>query len=202
MEVAAGRRRGQHGRLAGQRRPVARPVLGVGIRNRLDERLRVRVQRLAEDLAHRSRFHDLPRVHDSDPVGEMASRRKVVRDVEERDPEFSLELPQQPQNRNAHGGIEHRNGLVRDDEFRVEDHRARDGDPLPLAPAELVRILRLEQLGRIELHVLEGLVDPLGTFLGIAEVVDGEGLLEDPVDREGRVHGGVRILRDDPRLPT
>ena len=65
-----------------------------------------------------------------------------------------------------------------------------------------MRILRLEQIRGIELYVFESLLDPLGAFLRGADSVDREWFLQDSIDREGRIHRRIRILRDNPRRPA
>src|SRR4029453_15293796 len=62
------------------------------IRYGREQEPRVRVERLGEDLLHRSLLDDLTGVHDHDLVRDVPSAGEVVGDVEERDLPLLLEL--------------------------------------------------------------------------------------------------------------
>ena len=66
-----------------------------------------------------------------------------------------LQVAQQVDDLLLHGAVERRGRLVEDDELRVQDHGAGDGDALALAAGEFMRIAVAP--GRIEPHLLEGL---------------------------------------------
>ncbi len=65
----------------------------IGHEDRSNQGRSIRMQRPLDDLISRSHFYDLAKIHDCDPVANMASRSKVVRDVDERDPS----APRKPQ---------------------------------------------------------------------------------------------------------
>ena len=77
-----------------------------------------------------------------------------------------------------HGHVEHRDGLVGDEEVGVEDEARGDGDALPLAAGELVRIAVEEELGRVEARRAEGLLDLAPPLLLRADPVHHERLLD------------------------
>ena len=56
----------------------------------------------------------------------------------------------------AHGDVEHRDGLVGDEQRRAEHQAAGDGHPLALAAGELVRVPLREGLDRREADLLQG----------------------------------------------
>ena len=81
VERAAQRRLGRVGDLAA--RQVARHLLvGVGLGDRLEERLGVGVPRVGEDLVGGPDLHDPAEVHDRDAVAEVLRGRQVVGDVD------------------------------------------------------------------------------------------------------------------------
>ncbi len=57
---------------------VCRDRLG----DRLDERLRVGMQGVVDDVVGTPYFDDAPKVHDGNPVGKIARRGEIVRNVE------------------------------------------------------------------------------------------------------------------------
>ena len=82
----------QPGRHAHRVRRLARQdlrdglLVGVAPGHDRDQRLRVRVLRVAHDLLGRPFLDDPPQVHDRDPVGEVRGRREVVGDHEDAHP--------------------------------------------------------------------------------------------------------------------
>ena len=78
----------------------------------------------------------------------MADDVQVVRDEDVREVELVLEVLEQVEDLRLHGDVERRDGLVADDQLRVDRERARDADALALAAGELVRepvvVLRVE----------------------------------------------------------
>jgi hypothetical protein len=93
--------------------------------------------RVLVHLLGRAELLDPSGVHHRQPVGHRQGLLLVVRDVEERDADlllqrFQLELKGLPELR-----VERTEGLVKQEDRRVEDERSREGDPLLLASREL-----------------------------------------------------------------
>src|SRR6266581_7044974 len=97
MKPATGGRRHEARRLPRQRGSLPQAVLRIRIWDCLHQCLCVRVQRLCEYATDRTRFRESPGVHDADPVSKMTRGRQVMRHIQKGEPEFLLELPQQPQ---------------------------------------------------------------------------------------------------------
>ena len=115
-----------------------RLLVGVAPRHDRDQRLRVRVLRVADDVPRRPLLDDPAEVHDRDPVGEVGRRREVVRDHQHAHP-VPAQAVEQAEDPRPHRDVEHRDGLVGDQELRLEHERRRDRDALALAARELVR---------------------------------------------------------------
>ena len=88
-------------------------------------------------------FDDAAREHHGDAVADLAHEPQVVRDEKIRQAQPRAQVEQQIHDLRLDGHVERRHRLVEDDERRLEGERARQADPLALAAAELVRILRL-----------------------------------------------------------
>ena len=99
---------------------------------------------------------DPAQVHDHDPVGELRGRREVVRDHQDAEPALRA-ARERIEHAGAHRDVEHRDGLVGDEQLRLEHERGRDRDALALAARELVRVAVEEQLGRVEARPLQRL---------------------------------------------
>src|SRR5262245_56609521 len=67
-------------------------LLGRERRPRLEKAVRVRVERMGEELLHGRVLHDLRRVHDGDVVGELGHHAQVVGDDHDRHAEFRLQV--------------------------------------------------------------------------------------------------------------
>jgi hypothetical protein len=65
-----------------------------------------------------------------------------VRDEEQSDPLFPLQLQQDAQDLRSHGDVQRRHRFVGDDELRVEREGAGDRDALSLTSAHVVRVPR------------------------------------------------------------
>ena len=116
------------------------------------------------DLPRRTGLLDLARVHHRDPVRERQRLVLVVRDVHERHSEPLLQRAQLPAQLNAKLGVEIGQRLVEQQDLRLQDERASDGDALLLSAGELVRPAlsqtreadELEDVGHATLAIFAG----------------------------------------------
>src|SRR5215472_11338579 len=138
--VEAAARRGREGarHFAGDRQLLAR-LVGMRRQSRGKERLRVWVERFFAKFEGFGQFDDLPEIHDRDAVADMRHGRKIVPDEDIADAEPRLQFLELVHDLSADRHVERRDRLVEHYEPRVSDEGARDGDALPLTPAEFVR---------------------------------------------------------------
>jgi hypothetical protein len=121
--------------------------------------------------------------------------RQVVRDQHEREVVLALQVAQQVEDLCLDRDVERRDGLVGDDQLRLQRERARDADALTLAAGELVRVA-VVVLG-VEPHLLHQFLDrALALAVPLLQAVDHERLADDRSDRLARVQRRVRILED------
>src|SRR6266513_199703 len=199
VEPAAGRRVDRARDVARQDDPLP-PQLRVRDRHRREQRLRVRMLGVAEQLFGLRQFHDLPEVHDGDPVADVLHDRQVVRDEQVRQPELLLQLLQEVEHLRLDAHVQRRDRLVGDDELGIDGEGAGDADALPLAAAELVRV----PVGvvRGEADDLEELLHPPDLFFAAGEPVDLQRLADDVPDGHPRVERGIGVLEDDLHVPA
>src|SRR5262245_28193913 len=146
MEAAARRDADRVRRLTAQDLQALAPAR-VRTRNDREERFRVRVLWTRDDILRWPLLDDPVEVHDRDPVREERGRGEVVRDHEHR--KSALAQPvEELQDTRPDGYVEHRDGLVGDEQSRSEDERGRDRHPLTLTAGELVRISVEEEIRR------------------------------------------------------
>src|SRR5687767_10387469 len=119
----------------------------VDARDRAQQSLRVRVERLLEQLAHRCFLHHLGAVHHDHALRGLGDDAHVVRDEHDGHAELGLQLVQQLQDLGLDRHVERRGRLVGDEEVGITGQRHGDHHALPHAAGELVRILLHAALG-------------------------------------------------------
>ena len=192
-EPAARRRVDRARDVAGQHDPLALALdHRVGLGDRRQQRLRVRVGGRRVQLLGRADLHQLAEVHHGDDVGDVAHDGQVVGDEQVRQVELVLQVLQQVDDAGLDRHVERRHRLVEHDERRVEGQRPGDADALALAAGELVRVAA-GVVGR-QPDELEQLLDLLVVVAG--DLVDLQRLLDRAADGEPRVERGVRVLED------
>ena len=98
-EAAAGGQVQQIGRLA---LDLMKPLVGaVRIRHRLDQRFRVRVLRIGENVVDPALLLYLPGVHDDDPGGQRAQHAKIMGDEDDRESALRMRALQEKKKKPA-----------------------------------------------------------------------------------------------------
>ena len=139
MEPAARWRIQRAGYVAGEDDALASQHVGSDGNGR-HQRLRVGMQRVAEELPPVGQLDHLAQVHHRDPVADVLDDAHVVGDEQVGQAELPLQLLQEVQDLRLDRDVEGRDRLVADDEVRLEGQRAGDPDPLSLAAGEFVRV--------------------------------------------------------------
>ena len=174
------------------------PARRVRDRHGREERARVRMLGRRVELLLVRDLGDLAEVHHEHAVGDVTDDVQVVRDEDVREPEVALQVLEQVQDLRLHGHVEGGDGLVADDQLRVDRQGARDADPLPLPAGELVR--EAVVVLRVQADDLQQLLDAaLDLRLG-ADLVHLERLGDDEADPLALVQARVRILEDHHQL--
>ncbi|MBW8896489.1 MAG: ABC transporter ATP-binding protein [Acidobacteria bacterium] len=156
-------------------------------RNRRQQRARVRMRGSREDRFRFSHLHNLSQVHHRYPAANVTHQPEIVRDEQIRELQPLLQIHQQIDDLRLHRYIEGGDGLVGDDERRVERQSAGQADALSLAAAELMRVAR--QLGRIETDQLEQFGHSRFSIACVSDAVNDQRFLDD------RPHPHARIQR-------
>ena len=119
---------------------------------------------------------------------------EVVGDEHVRQAELLLQVLQQVEDLRLHRDVQRRDGLVAEDELRVDGEGARDADALPLPAGELVRepVVVL----RVEPDDLEELLHAPLALGRSPDPVHLEGFRDREADALPRVQGRVRVLED------
>src|SRR6266851_449859 len=134
---------------------------------------------------------DASLVHDDQPVAEMRDDGKVVADQDAAQPAALAQLAQQIEDLRLNRDVEGRGRLVEQEQARLENEGARDGDALALPTGELMRVAVKEMAA--EADIVE---HTLNAALAIVHVLDRQPLHEDAFDRLTRVERAVGVLED------
>ena len=197
MELAPGRGIG-----GGRDRPLQHDPVHlrrrIGHRDRREQRLGVRMQRVLEDVLGRAVFDETAEVHNAHRVRDMLDDRQVVRDEQVGQLVLLLQFLQQVDDLRLDRHVERRDRLVADDEFGVERQRPRDADTLSLTARELVRIAVLVE--GLQTAVVHDLVDIVLVLFLRHDLVLADRFADDLADREPGRERRERILEDDLHL--
>jgi hypothetical protein len=196
MEGTASRQRPGIRRLTPDDRSLAQAVGRVGFGHGRQQRPRVGVERVGDEVGRGCQLHDAAGVHDGDALREMACAGKVVGDVQDGQVVQRLQLVEQVEDLGPAGRVDHGDRLVSHQVVRPQHHGSRDADALPLSARERVRVA-LDHLGSgSQLDLLEGRQDPRVTLRPVLRAVDDERLRHDLADPHVGAEAGERILED------
>src|SRR5436305_625969 len=106
------------------------------------------MRRRLVDLLLLPDLDDLAEIHHRHPVRYVPHHRQVVRNEDVRQPEVTLQRLQQVHDLRTDRHIERGDGLVEDDQLRIQRERARDTDALP-STAWMWPTVRLSNPARI-----------------------------------------------------
>ena len=98
-----------------------------------EQRLRVIVLGVFEDLARGAFFNDFAIAHDDHIVAQRAHDFEIVADEQIRELALLLQIAQQIDNLRLHAHVERTRWLVQHDKFGFKHHCARNSDALTLA---------------------------------------------------------------------
>src|SRR5690606_7074282 len=126
-------------------------------------------------------------IHDRDVVRDVLDYGEVVRDEEIAEAELLLQIHEQVDDLRLDGHIERGNGLIANDELRVDGGRARDADARTLAAGKLVREVIHLRLAKADAG--EKFRHSLTPLLGVADTMHLQGFADDVAGAHARVEG-------------
>src|SRR5207302_10603621 len=106
-------------------------------RHRVEERARVGMERIVEQLVAIREFDDAAEIHHGDALAEVPHQREIVSDEQVSEAEALAQILKQIDDLRLDRDVEGGYGLVADDEFGIERESARDPDRLALATRHL-----------------------------------------------------------------
>src|SRR5262245_35815968 len=193
MEGAPGRKAREVRRLPGDR--VER-LLAAELRHRAQQRARVRMLGIVEQLLHRRLLDDLAGVHHRHPIAHLRDDAQVVRHEDQRHAGLALDVLEQVQVLRLDRHVEVGGGLVGDDQAWPAGKRDRADDALAHAAAHLVRIVAHPPLGRRDPYGLQEVLHAGSQRSPSELLMEKRGLGDLPEDREERVQRRHRVLED------
>ncbi len=107
------------------------------LEGRRDQRPRVILLRIGEDLLGRPLLHHPPPPQHDDAMGERTHDAQIMADEEISEAVIRLQPAQQIDDLRLHGPVERAGRFIQHDETRLQHHGARNGDALPLPAARI-----------------------------------------------------------------
>src|SRR5258706_10764586 len=161
-----------------------------------EQRARIGVARIAEELGGRRLLADLAIAHHHDVVGDLAHQREVVRDEQHRHLVPFLQPGDQVHDLALHRDVERGGRLIGDQQLRLAGDRHRDHHPLLLPARELVRIGVEPRLRLRNADFVQQLDGPLAQRPAREAQVLAQHLADLEADAEHRIERGHRLLED------
>ena len=158
------------------------------------------MQWFAVEVVRRRCLHQFAQVHHSDARRDVLHDGQVVRDEDVGQAEVSLDVLEEIQHLALDADVECGDRFVTHDQFRTQDERPRDPDPLTLATRELVRVA--SRVLRAETYLLHRLLDKGIPFGAVSNAVHHQSLGNDASHGHARIERSERILEDDLHVPS
>src|SRR5262245_3307395 len=171
-------------------------LLAAELRHRAQQRARVRVLRVVEQLLHRRLLDDLASIHHRDAIAHLGDDAEVVRHEDQRHAGLALDVLEQIEVLRLDRHVEVGGGLIGDDQARAAGERDRSDDTLAHAAAHLVGIVAHPLLGRWDPDSLQQVLHARPQRPAPKLLMEERGLGDLPKDREERVQRCHRILED------
>ena len=115
-------------------------VMRVGHGHCGQQRARIRVHGVGENILFIPHFHKVAQIHNAYAVGNVLHDAQIVRNEKVCEFQIPLQFFEQVDDLRLNGNVERGDRLVADDELRIHRQRARNANPLPLSAREFVRI--------------------------------------------------------------
>jgi hypothetical protein len=129
-------------------------------------------------------------------VADVFDDGQIVGNEQVGQPVLLLEVLEQVDDLGLHRNIQSADRFIANDQLRLDRQRPRDADPLPLAPAELMRVTT--GIVAIQPDGFQQLGNPLparGSVFG--QIMNVQGFTDDVFDGQARVERIVGVLEDD-----
>ncbi len=180
---------------------VQRPAGRTGqFRQRLEQRLGVRVAGTGEDSIRRRLLDDAAAVHNGNPLGPAADHAQVVGDQDDGHAQLSAQVVKQIEDLALDGDVQRRRRLVRDQHPGLAGQRGRDHRSLPHPAGQLMRVLGGDAL-RIRHPDQPEHLHGTGRCRGPASALMHRDRLADlPADSHGRIQAAGRVLEYHPHV--
>ena len=118
VELTTGRRVNGAGNIPAQNNTVHLHI-GVGNGYGGEQRFRVRMHRILENILRRTVLHHTAQIHNPDIIGNMFNDGQVVRNKDIGQAHFLLQIAQKVDDLRLNRNVERRHGFVANDEFRL-----------------------------------------------------------------------------------
>ena len=132
-----------------------------------------------------------------DMIGDTADQAEVMADQDQRHAEARPEIGQQLENLRRHGRVERGRRLVGDQYLRIAGNRHRDGDALPLASGEFVRIVSGPTLRLVDPDVVQQFDRAIPGRTAAQTQAEAQHGSDLRPDGEKRIERRLRLLEDD-----
>src|SRR5580704_14286165 len=164
-------------------------------RHGIEERARIGMRRMREDVLAACELDDAAEIKNRDPVGEVLDDTEIMADEEIAQLLALLDIAEEIEDLALDRHVERRERLVGHDELRCRRQRPRDGDALALAAREFMRVA-VERIRR-QADLLDERGGPRAALVFRADPLDAQRLGDDVGNGHARIERREGILEDD-----
>ena len=164
------------------------------------QRYRVGVTGIREQLIGGALFDNMPQVHHCYAVRDLTHNREIMRDEQVRQASVLLEVREEVQHLGLHGNVERGYRLVAHNKSRLDRERSGDADTLTLSAGELMGIPA--GVFGVETNFAQQRAYPVGDVFSRGEVVNLDALRDGGAHCHSRVERTIRILKYDLHPPA
>ena len=176
------------------------PVVWIHRGDRRQQCLRIRVAGICEQRFAVADLDHFAQVHDHHPVRHVAHDVQVVADENVGEAETLLEVLEQVEYLGFDGFVERRDGLVQNNQARIQCECARNIDPLSLAARQFMGIAPTEP-DRVQSDPIEQILSQFAR-IGAGDAVDLGAKRYGVENGQARIERRKTILENDLRLPS
>jgi hypothetical protein len=151
---------------------------------------------IMEDMTGISLFHNDPRIHHVDAVGNSGNDAEVMRDIQKGHLTFALQLMKEVEYLRLDGDVEGRRRLISYQKIGVACQGHGDHNPLPLTAAQLMGIILQALLGRWYADISQELHASCVQVFVAHPFMDHDGLPDLVADGKDGIEGGHGLLED------
>ena len=166
----------------------------INTRNGRQQRLRIRMQRIAVNHLGRGVLDNAAQIHHGQVIADVFDHGQIVGDEQVCQMQFVLKVLQEIDDLRLNGNIQGTDRFVTHNEFRRQGQSSGNTDPLPLTTGKFVRITTGSRGGQA--HTIQKRSHTVTTLLSTRNTMHRKRLADNIAHGHSRIQRPHRVLKD------